>query len=191
MTQASASDEQLLAALGRRDVGALEALYERYKTVAYSLAYRIVGERSAAEDVVQDAFLAVWRRAASFQASRGKVRSWLLAIVHHRAVDRLRSAAKPAGDVPLDDIRDLESSAPPIWQEVWERQQGDAVRTALETLPPDQKKSVELAYFSGYTHVEIAQLMGVPLGTVKGRLRIGLQKLKSQLEGRRLGVTGT
>lgn len=185
------SDEALVAALDQKDIDALEVLYDRYKTVAFSLAYRIVGERTAAEDIVQDAFLSIWRRAAWYQPGRGRVRSWLMAIVHNRAVDRLRSAATSSGDLPLEAVPDMESDAPPVWQEVWTQQRGDLVRGALENLPPDQKKSIELAYFSGYTHVEIAQLMDVPLGTVKGRLRIGLQKLKSQLEQHQLGVTPT
>ena len=185
------TDEELVAGLTRRDVHALEELYDRYKTVAYSLAYRIVGERSAAEDVIQDAFLSLWRRAASYQQGRGKVRSWLMAIVHHRAVDRLRSAATTNASVPIEEIPNIESDAPPVWQTVWQQQRGDLVRSALEALPAEQKKSIELAYFSGYTHVEISQLMGVPLGTVKGRLRIGLQKLKAQLEGLQLGVTSS
>ena len=183
------SDEQLLEAIARSDLRALEALYERYKGAGYSLAYRIVGERGAAEDVLQDAFLAVWRRARSFRVERGSVRTWLFSVVHHRAIDRLRASASGAAVVPLEELTDRASDQPAVWQQVWRGLRGEQVREALERLTPEQKKSIELAYFSGYTQSEIAELMGVPLGTVKGRMRNGLLKLRDWLAGRELEVT--
>lgn len=191
MRPALKSDEELMAALASKDLSALETLYDRYNKVAYSLAYRILGNAGTAEDVVQDAFMSVWRRASSYRPDRASPRTWLMAVVHHRAIDRLRSAAATAGDVPLEEVPDRPSDAPPVWQEVWAGQRGDLVRGALESLPAEQKKSIELAYFSGYTHVEIARLMGVPLGTVKGRLRMGLQKLRALLGGPELGMSST
>ena len=182
--RAGRSDEQLVAALAQHEVEALETLYERYKSVAFSLAYRILGERSAAEDALQEAFLSLWRRAGSYQPGRGKVRSWLMAIVHHRSVDALRRSATPTSELAFEELPEYESDSPAVLEQVWTGDRAAIVRTALEQLPADQKKSIELAYFSGYTHVEIARLMGVPLGTVKGRLRIGLQKLKAMLDVR-------
>ncbi|MDQ6824517.1 MAG: sigma-70 family RNA polymerase sigma factor [Candidatus Eremiobacteraeota bacterium] len=191
MTPAGRSDEAILAALGQRDLNALEELYDRYGKVAYSLAYRIVGDRGGAEDVIQDAFLSVWRRAASFKSDKGSARNWLMSIVHHRAIDRLRHAASSGALIPFDELPEVsdESTRPSIWQQAWTSVRGDMVRKALERLPQEQKKSIELAYFSGYTQAEIASLMGVPLGTVKGRMRIGLQKLRTILEGSEVGAT--
>ncbi len=192
MTQSSRADEQILAALAQRDLSALEELYDRYSRVAYSLAYRIVGDRGTAEDVVQDAFLSVWRQAASFKRERGSARTWLMSIVHHRSIDRLRSGAAAANTIPFDELPETaENEKPSIWQQAWNNVRSDVVRKALERLPAEQRKSIELAYFSGYTQSEIAALMGVPLGTVKGRMRIGLQKLRALLEGLEIGATST
>jgi RNA polymerase sigma-70 factor, ECF subfamily len=191
VTSESRSDEQVLAALGERDLSALEDLYDRYNKVAYSLAYRIVGDRGTAEDVVQDAFLSVWRQAATFRRERGAVRTWLMSIVHHRSIDRLRSTASAGATIPYEELPEdkEESNKPSIWQQAWNNVRGDIVRRALERLPVEQKKSIELAYFSGYTQSEIAELMGVPLGTVKGRMRIGLQKLRSMLLAQEIGAS--
>jgi RNA polymerase sigma-70 factor (ECF subfamily) len=186
-----AGDQQLMAALARSDLRALEALYDRYARPAYALAYRIVGDRGGAEDVVQDAFLSAWRQAKSYRKERGSPRTWLMAIVHHRAIDRIRASAASATTLSLEELPDGPTEAPGVWQQVWAGLRGDAVRRALEQLPPEQKKSLELAYFSGYTQTEIAELMGVPLGTVKGRMRMGLQKLRAWLESPELGLSGT
>lgn len=174
------SDAALMQALVARDLSALAALYDRYGRVAYALAYRILGEPEAAEDVVHDAFISAWRGAATYRHDRGNARGWILSIAHHRAVDVLRrkTAFRPApleaaehraseDDTAAEGIRNVEHAS---------------VRAALEALPPAQRRTIELAYFGGYTHVELAELMGVPLGTVKGRMRIGLQKLRRALE---------
>lgn len=193
MTPPGRSDEQILAALAQRDLNALEELYERYGKIAYSLAYRIVGDRGTAEDVTQDAFLAVWRRAGSYQADKGSARNWLMSIVHHRSIDRLRHVAASGTLIAYEELPESseESTKPGIWQQAWTNVRGEMVRKALERLPSEQKKSIELAYFSGYTQVEIASLMGVPLGTVKGRMRIGLQKLRAMLEGLEIGASSS
>lgn len=185
------SDEDLIAALARGEVSGLEELYDRYNKLGYSLAYRIVGERNSAEDVLQEAFLAVWRQAGSFRRERGSVRTWLLSVVHHRSIDKLRGSASTSATLPLDELPDTPADEPGVWQQVWADLRGDLVRNALDDLPAEQRKSIELAYFSGYTHVQIAELMGVPLGTVKGRLRLGLLKLKGYLEGQKLGEAAT
>lgn len=184
------ADHRLIEGLARQEVGALESLYDRYGKIAFSLAYRIVGERGAAEDVVQDAFLSVWRQAKTYRSERGSPKTWLMAIVHNRSIDRLRSHAAGASSVSIDEVPEDFGAEPSPWQEVWNELRGSTVRDALDRLPVEQKKSIELAYFSGYTQAEIADLMGVPLGTVKGRMRIGLQKLKAMLETPELGVSG-
>jgi len=140
---------------------------------------------------VQDAFLSVWRQSKTYKRERGSARTWLMSIVHHRSIDRLRASASGAGTLSIDEIPEERTEAPGVWQEVWRNLSGQKVREALDRLPAEQKKSIELAFFSGYTHVEIAGLMGVPLGTVKGRMRIGLQKLKVMLELPEVGVSGT
>ena len=172
-------DNALIEALADRDLTALSALYDRYGRIAYTLAYRILGEPEAAEDVVQDAFLAAWRGAATFKRERGNARSWLLSIVHHRAVDllRRRTAFRPA---PLEDAVAAASSDDTA-EEAARSIDRSSVREALHELPEAQRRTIELAYFGGYTQSELAALMGVPLGTVKGRVRIGLQKMRRAL----------
>jgi len=193
VTLSGRTDDQILAALAQRDLSALEELYDRYSKVAYSLAYRIVGDRGNAEDVVQDAFLSVWRQAGTYKRERGAARTWLMSIVHHRSIDRLRSGASSSNTIPYEELPETreETTKPSIWQQAWNNVRGDMIRRALERLPVEQKKSIELAYFSGYTQAEIAELMGVPLGTVKGRMRIGLQKLRTMLEGLEIGASST
>ena len=190
MARTDVPDDQLIGALVRQDLAALETLYDRYGKIAFSLAYRIVGDRGAAEDVVQDAFLSVWRQAKSFKAERGSAKTWLMAIVRNRSIDKLRSHASAGVMLPIEEAPDDPGDAPGVWQQVWSDLRGESVRGALAKLPMEQKKSIELAYFSGYSQSEIAELMGVPLGTVKGRMRIGMQKLKAMLEGPELGVSG-
>jgi RNA polymerase sigma-70 factor (ECF subfamily) len=183
-------DDGLIEAVAHADLGALESLYDAYGKIAFSLAYRIVGDRGAAEDVVQDAFLSVWRQAKSYRRDRGSARTWLMSIVHHRSIDRLRASASGGTTVPIEQVPEDYAEAPGVWQQVWAGLRGETVRNALNKLPIEQKKSIELAYFSGYTQTEIAALMGVPLGTVKGRMRIGLQKLRTMLEGPEVEVSG-
>lgn len=174
------SDDSLIAALAARDLTALAALYDRYGRIAYALAYRILGEPEAAEDVVHDGFISAWRGATSYRSERGNVRGWLLSIVHHRAVDVLRrkTTFRPA---PLE-FAEQRPADDDTAEEATRNVEHATVRAALEALPQAQRRTIELAYFGGYTHVELAQIMGVPLGTVKGRMRIGLQKLRRALE---------
>lgn len=174
------SDDSLIADLAAQQLGALSALYDRYGRLAYALAYRILGEPEAAEDAVHDSFLLAWRGAASYKKERGSGRGWLLSIVHHRSVDVLRRkiAFRPA---PLDAAEDYPANSDTAEEAVRNVEQ-QGVRRVLETLPAAQRRTIELAYFGGYTQVELAALMGVPLGTVKGRMRIGLQKMRRALE---------
>ena len=173
-------DATLIVAIAGRELSALGTLYDRYSRIAYALAYRILGEPEAAEDVVHDGFISVWRGAASYRSERGNVRGWLLSIVHHRAVDVLRrkTTFRPA---PLE-IAEQRPSDDDTAEEAARNVDHATVREALGALPQAQRRTIELAYFGGYTHVELAEIMGVPLGTVKGRMRIGLQKLRRALE---------
>lgn len=174
-------DDALLAAIARQDERAIATLYDRYGGLAYGLAYRILGDRAAAEDVVQEAFLSVWRRAVSFEAARGSARSWLLSIVHHRAIDRLRGTpGRARQDTPLDEVEWVVAVDDP-WRDVELTLQREALRRGLDGLPEEQRRAIELAYFGGYTQTEIAGATGVPLGTVKGRIRMGLHKLRGLL----------
>lgn len=177
------SDEEVLAAIQRRDDAALAELYDRYGRLAFGLAYRILGERGTAEDIVQEAYLAVWRRASSFQADRGSARAWLMSIVHNAAIDRRRGRHKrELTDVALDDLAfKLETGAEDTFDLVSERIEAAHVRAALGGLPAEQREAIELAYFGGLTQQEIATRTGTPLGTVKSRMRLGLHKMRGLL----------
>ena len=174
------TDDALMAELAAQELGALATLYDRYGRLAYSLAYRILGEPEAAEDAVHDAYLLAWRGAGSYTRDRGTARGWLLSIVHHRSVDVLRrkTAFRPA---PLE-AAEHHAAESDTAEEATRNVEQQGVRRVLETLPEAQRRTIELAYFGGYTQVELAALMGVPLGTVKGRMRIGLQKMRRALE---------
>jgi RNA polymerase sigma-70 factor (ECF subfamily) len=171
-----------MARLANGELGALDELYEHYGAMAYSIAYRITRDSAAAEDVVQDAFLGAWRNAARYVDSRGSVRTWLLSIVHHRAIDAIRrrrpTAELPAGDAGLPDQLTL----PDTWSDVEVRLDRATVQAALRSISDVQREAIELAYFGGLTQTEIAARTGVPLGTVKGRIRLGLAGLREALE---------
>jgi RNA polymerase sigma factor (sigma-70 family) len=181
---AETTDESLLTRIAGGDSGALGELYDRYARIAIAVAYRVLGEHGAAEDVVQEAFLAVWRRVDSFDGRRGTVRSWLLTIVRNGAVDRRRGRhARALQDAALDDVAfRLATPGEETFDTVATSVEAERVRDALATLPSDQREAIELAYFGGLTHQEIAQRTGAPLGTIKGRMRLGLHKLRGSLE---------
>jgi RNA polymerase sigma-70 factor, ECF subfamily len=177
------ADEELMPLIGVKDATAFEVFYDRHGGVAYSLAYRVVGERGAAEDVVQEAFISIWRSGARYDPTRGSVRSWMLGIVRNRAIDVLRSKAGRAPKLDFDDESVLEQRQAEELTEVeaLQRETAREVRGVLDELPGDQSKVIELAYFGGFSHSEIARMLGVPLGTVKGRMRLGLEKIRGQL----------
>jgi RNA polymerase sigma-70 factor (ECF subfamily) len=182
------ADEELISLVEQSDAEAFAMLYDRHSRPAYSLAYRMMGEKQAAEDLLQDALLKVWRAAASYRPERGSVRTWILSIVHNRGIDQLRSLASRRRTQER-----VEASAPRVqpseaFTQAWRNTQREQVREALGTLPAEQLKILELAYFSGYTHVEISELLGVPLGTVKGRMRLGLKKVKDYFDSQDLAV---
>ena len=181
-------DEELISLVEEGDADAFAALYDRHSRAAYSLAYRMMGERQASEDLAQDAFIKVWRGAGSYRAQRGSVRTWILSIVHNRGIDQLRSSASRRRTQERVEATAPRSQPSEAFAETWRNSQRDQVREALDTLPQEQLKILELAYFSGYTHVEIAHLLGVPLGTVKGRMRLGLKKIRTYFESREAAV---
>jgi RNA polymerase sigma-70 factor (ECF subfamily) len=177
------ADEELMPLVGRRDPEAFEVLYDRHGGAAYSLAYRIVGDRAAAEEVTQEAFISVWRSGARFDAARGSVRSWLLSVVRNRAIDFLRSRAGKAPKLTFDDDSVLEQrpATERTEDEALQRETAAELRGALGKLPGEQSKVIELAYFGGFSHSEISRILGLPMGTVKGRMRLGLEKIRGDL----------
>jgi RNA polymerase sigma-70 factor (ECF subfamily) len=175
------ADRAVLARISNGELWALDELYERYKTMAYSIAYRITNDAAAAEDVVQDAFLGAWRNAARYVEGRGSVKTWLLAIVHHRAIDAVRRR-RPVAELPdREDVPPPALRLPDVWGEVAANLDAASVRTALAALSDAQREAIELAYFGGLTQVEIAERTDTPLGTVKSRMRLGLLAMRRAL----------
>jgi RNA polymerase sigma-70 factor (ECF subfamily) len=178
------ADEELMERVAANDADAFEVVLERHADAAFALAYRICGRRAVAEDIAQEAFLSVWRSGARYDRGRGSVRTWTLGIVHNRAVDALRRSGvhdrRRASDEGIEET--LEAPERTEAQAV-EKATSREIRGALGGLPPDQRRVIELAYFGGFTHVEIASMLGAPVGTVKGRMRLGLHKLREQLQG--------
>ncbi|CAA9428247.1 RNA polymerase ECF-type sigma factor [uncultured Rubrobacteraceae bacterium] len=176
------ADEDLISLVEGGDAEAFTALYDRHSRAAFSLAYRMMGERQAAEDLVQDAFIKVWRGAGGYRAGRGSVRTWILSIAHNRGIDQLRSHASRRRTQDKIEASAPRSQPSEAFAETWRNSQRDQVREALNSLPAEQLKILELAYFSGYTHAEISELLSLPLGTVKGRMRLGLKKIRDHFE---------
>jgi RNA polymerase sigma-70 factor (ECF subfamily) len=178
----SLADEDVMQLVRRGDARAFEVIYERHSGAAFSLAYRMMGTRSGAEDVTQDAFLSLWRSGARYDTARGSVRTWVLGIVHHRAIDALRRATvhdrRRVGD---EGIEERFEAAERTDVEAARREEAGTVRNALGSLPADQCQVIELAYFGGFTQTEIADMLGAPVGTIKGRMRLGLKKMRAQL----------
>ena len=183
-SSADDADRAVLMRLADGELDALEHLYDRYKTMAYSIAYRITNDPTLAEDVVQEAFLGAWRNAARYIEGRGSVKTWLLSIVHHRAIDAIRRR-RPTTELP-DPIEAAVPAAltmPDVWAEVSASLDADTVRDALTVLSDVQRQAIEMAYFGGLTQLEIAERTGTPLGTVKSRMRLGLLAMRRALDG--------
>jgi RNA polymerase sigma-70 factor (ECF subfamily) len=184
------TDRGAMERLVNGDLGALDQLYEQHGAMAYSIAYRITGDRTAAEDVVQEAFLGAWRNAARYVESRGSVRTWLLSIVQHRAIDavrrRRRTTELPETEATVPEALRL----PDTWVEVRQRLDRAEVVAALGSISDVQREAIQLAYFGGLTQVEIAERTGVPLGTVKGRMRLGLAAMRAALLAREREPSG-
>jgi RNA polymerase sigma factor (sigma-70 family) len=178
------SDGGILEEIGKGSPEAFEALYDRYSRLAFTVAMRVLSDEAAAEDAVQDAFLSIWRGAASYRPEKGSFRTWLCTIVRYRAIDRLRGeSGRAMHELNIDDSQD-EPSLSDTWAEVAAELNKQQIRAALDELPLEQRQTIELAYWCGMSQREIGEAMRVPLGTVKGRARLALEKLRQTLQGR-------
>jgi RNA polymerase sigma-70 factor (ECF subfamily) len=176
------ADEELMDLVDAGETRAFEVVFDRHAGAGYSLALRMCGRRALAEDIVQEAFLSLWRSGSGYDRARGSVRSWVLSAVHNRAVDALRrTGAKSGRDVSDEGIAERLPAREATEAEVERREESRRVRSALDELPPDQRQVIELAYFGGLSHSQIAEMLDLPPGTVKGRMRLGLTKMRSAL----------
>jgi RNA polymerase sigma-70 factor (ECF subfamily) len=176
------ADEDLMQLLRQGQAAAFEIIYERHCNAAFSLAYRMTGKRAVAEDVVQEAFLSLWRSGARYDRTRGSVRTWTLGIVHNRAIDALRRGTVHDRRRASDEGLEERFEAPENTElEVARRDEAREIRVALKDLPREQSHVIELAYFGGFTHTEIASMLNAPIGTIKGRMRLGLAKMRLAL----------
>ena len=174
------SDEAVLALVARSEEAALAEIYDRFGAVAYGLALRVLRDEALAQDAVQDAFLAVWRTATSFSAERGAARTWVLTLVHRRAVDLVRREERRRGD-PLESTPEPASDELTD-QQAWLRFERERVQAALRRLPDQQREALELAYYGGFSQSQLAERLGEPLGTIKSRMHTGLARLRELLE---------
>jgi RNA polymerase sigma-70 factor, ECF subfamily len=176
------ADEELVALTYQSKPAAFEVIYDRHVDAAFSLAVRICGQRALAEDVVQEGFLSLWRTRARYDRTRGSVRTWILGTVRNRAIDAIRQ--RSVGDRGRVDDAGLEERlvAPERTDvEFARREDARLVRQALDQLPDEQSRVIELAYFGGLTHIQIASMLDMPVGTIKGRMRLGLAKLRTTI----------
>ncbi len=184
----SLADEALISLMGAGDAGAFAALYDRHSRAVYSLSYRMAGEKQAAEDLAQDAFLKAWHSAGTYRAQRGSVKNWILTVVHNRGIDLLRSSAtrrRTRGEAEAEAPRSQPSEA---FSEAWGNHRRDRLREALRDIPREQREAVTLVHISGLTQTEVSERLGLPLGTVKGRVRLGLRKLRDHPALREMAV---
>jgi RNA polymerase sigma-70 factor, ECF subfamily len=176
------ADEDLMALVREGDARAFEVIFDRHSGAAFSLAYRMCGRRAMAEDIVQEAMVSLWRSGARYDRARGSVRSWVLSAVHNRAIDAFRQeSAKSSLNVGDEGLAERLESEERTDREAERRDEARQVRSALKELPGEQRQVIELAYFGGFTHTQIAEMLGLPPGTVKGRMRLGLTKLRVSL----------
>jgi len=185
------ADRAVLELVTNGQLDALQDLYDRYRTMAYSIALRITTDPSLAEDVVQDAFLGVWRNASRYVEGRGSVKTWVLSIVHHRAVDAVRRRRPTTGLPEREDTPPPALTLPDLWQEVAGNLDREEIAGAMARLTDVQREAIELAYWAGLTQPEIAERTGAPLGTVKSRVRLGLLALRRSLLEGGTGADGT
>ncbi|MHB8599980.1 MAG: RNA polymerase sigma factor [Ktedonobacteraceae bacterium] len=178
------SDENLIDAVAKGDVAAMETLYERYSRPFFSLAYRMTTSRHISEDLVQAAFLVIWQHRTSYSREVGSVHSWLFSIMHYRVIDYLRHRRCNSmwKEISWEEVAYEEHSLlSDPWEDIWHMEQTTLIRKAMQNIPEKQRSVIELAYFEGLTHEEIAQHCHIPLGTAKSRLRLGLLHLKREL----------
>jgi RNA polymerase sigma-70 factor, ECF subfamily len=176
------ADEEVMQLVQSGNPRAFELLYDRHGGAAFSLAYRMVGNRVTAEDVTQEAFLSIWRSRLRYDQARGSVRTWVLGIVHNRAIDALRrSFVHDRRRETMEGVEERHEAPERTEVEAARREEARSIRSALDTLPDEQRRTIELAYFGGFSHSQIAELLEEPIGTVKGRMRLGLDKMRRQL----------
>ena len=180
------ADEEIIIRLRNGESWAMAVLYDRYARLVFSLALRILNDRGAAEETVQEVFVKVWKRSREFDAKRGKFSSWLTGIAHNHAIDemrrrRVRPSASENDDDAMDTVLDEGPAPLDLALQSLERRR---IVDALKVIPADQRRAIEMAYFEGLTQQEISDKLGQPLGTVKTRMRLGMQKLKTLLEER-------
>jgi RNA polymerase sigma-70 factor (ECF subfamily) len=183
MDYAELSDEQLMERVVRGEVAAHEALYDRYGSAVMGLALRIIGDRAAAEEIVQETFWRVWRKANTYQAQRGNFTSWFFSIVRNLSIDVLRRQRlqRPI-DKPEEYVEQIPDPSADVVEAAWLNGRRQKVQAAMATLPMEQRDVIERAYFNGMTHQEIARSTGEPLGTIHTRARLALQKLREALQ---------
>jgi RNA polymerase sigma-70 factor, ECF subfamily len=176
------ADEEVMQLVQSGNPRAFELLYDRHGGAAFSLAYRMVGNRVAAEDIIQEAFLSIWRSRLRYDQARGSVRTWVLGIVHNRAIDGLRrNLVHDRRRETMEGVEERHEAPERTDVEAARREEARSIQSALKTLPDEQRRTIELAYFGGYSHSQIAELLDEPIGTVKGRMRLGLDKMRRQL----------
>ena len=176
------ADEEAMQLVQDGNPRAFELIYDRHGGAAFSLAYRMVGNRVTAEDITQEAFLSIWRSRLRYDQARGSVRTWVLGIVHNRAIDALRrNVVHDRRRETMEGVEERHEAKERTDVEAARREEARSIRTALDTLPDDQRRTIELAYFGGFSHSQIADLLNEPIGTVKGRMRLGLEKMRRQL----------
>jgi RNA polymerase sigma-70 factor, ECF subfamily len=176
------ADEELMELVHDGEVRAFELIFDRHASVAFSLAYRMCGRPAMAEDIVQEAFLSLWRSSVAYDPARGSVRAWILSVVRNRAIDAFRrEAAKATSDLDQHGVVERMPALELTDREVERRDDARQVRDALKGLPADQRQVIELAFFGGFSHSQIAEMLKLPAGTVKGRMRLGLSKLRFAL----------
>ncbi len=177
------ADEDLIVQVAAGNADAFEVIYDRHSRVVFSLAMRLLGDRQAAQDLAQESFVGAWRSAAAYSAARGSVRSWLLAIVRNRGIDRLRGRKADERRRVALESQETVKAAPSAAEAALTRVAASAANKGLADLPDEQRQAISLAYYGGYSHSEIAGLLDIPLGTVKTRVRRGLDGLRHTLEG--------
>ncbi|MGY1747278.1 sigma-70 family RNA polymerase sigma factor [Blastococcus sp. SYSU D00695] len=187
-------DAGIVSRLRAGDRSAVEDLYDRFRRPAFALARRVIGDDVLAEDVLQDAFLSVWRDPHAFDGTRGTFASWFLALVHHKAVDAVRreeSQRRRQARAEQEAVREVPTAVADVEDDAWARLAGEQVRRALSGLPDAQREALTLAYYGGYTQREVAALTSAPLGTVKTRMLAGMRRLRAELGGVAGGALGS
>jgi RNA polymerase sigma-70 factor, ECF subfamily len=190
LAQPELSDEVLVARIGAGDMAAFSLLYDRYAPAVYALAAHLLNPREA-EEIVQEVFLRLWQRADQFDAGRGSFRTWFMAVARHQTLDQLKRCSREQRLLALAEIERLLAEHPTdlgaqVAETLWQEQQQQAMLRALNELPAEQRRALVLAYFGGLSQSTIAEELGWPLGTVKKRIRLGLQKLRNALVGNKV-----